>query len=561
MLQDSAQLETQTGRRQPQADPNAFGASEARGAGAIAQGLGKVADVAVEIDDDFNEANARELDNELSRQVRDRLYNPETGYLSTQRGRNAIDARGQVEADIDALAVDLESRARNPRAAAMYRQVARNRLAGALGDVAQHATRETVNYQNEVSEARLNEFVDNAVAAYGDPAAVAAQMDGAVGEIGAVARRLGWDEQTRDNRIRRVQSDMMSRVIVQIAATDPNGAEELFARVRPSLSAQDAGELLTTMRAAQAQARERVSGAVWQTLANGGDPREIPEWQEFSRNPMFGREHETFNEYRRQRARAAAEARMRSNGPAFLAALGASYGAAEQRDQFTAPGALEAFLEEHGAEMSGADMVNLFQRREAIRNGDIGEDSQAITSLQSELMSVSRSALSNHINLNPSDANNDSARAERQRARAYEASLLRETQRWLREHDGQRPVGEEVQVVIGRAVVGMSADDVQDLPDFRVGGVSGRDDDVRVRNGPRRGQGVRVRASTEANVPYDVISVRIRDPLVASLRRRLGDMPTKGEVENAYAAFLSANPQTPEELEQVFDRIIVGGGE
>ena len=101
LIQDSQQLQVGEGRQRVQSSPDAFGAQEARGLAQVGQGLGQVAQVSAEIDDNFNEARAYELDTELSRRIRDRLYNTESGYLSTQRGRNAIDGRAQVEADID----------------------------------------------------------------------------------------------------------------------------------------------------------------------------------------------------------------------------------------------------------------------------------------------------------------------------------------------------------------------------------------------------------------------------------------------------------------------------
>lgn len=312
-IQDSAQLDTGTGRQRVQATPDAFGAQEARALGAVAQGVGKVAQVAAEIDDDFNEARAAELDNQLSSRIRERLYNTNDGYLATQRGRSALDTRGQAEADIDSYAAELADGETNPRARAMFQQVARNRITSELGTIAQHAARENVNYQNQQSEARLNEFTDNAVAAYADPVAVEAQIAGAIGAIGAdgrrqggeietIARRNGWTPEITEQRRRQYQSDVMTSVIVHLATTDPQAADDLMARVRPTLTAQAAGELLTTVRAAQAQARERTTGAVWQALANGQDPTSLPEWEDFTNNPLYGREHETFNEYRRQRA-------------------------------------------------------------------------------------------------------------------------------------------------------------------------------------------------------------------------------------------------------------------
>lgn len=305
LISDTEQLQTGTGRQSISATPDAFGAQEARATGAVAQGLDAVASLAADKDDEFNEAEAQELDNELSRRLRDRLYGQENGYLSTQRGRAAVDGRVQVEADIESLVEEIAGTARNERAAAMFRSVGGRRAASAYGDVATYAAQQSRIYQNEQSEGRINEAIDNAVAAYEDPAVVQANMDTAVSELERLRQREGWSPEAYQSRVRRLQSDMSTRVIVSLAATNPEAAQEMYERVRPQLGAQEAGELLTTMRAAQREAREQVTGSIWQAYANGQDPRQLEEWQDFTTNPLYGREHEAFNEYRRQRAASA----------------------------------------------------------------------------------------------------------------------------------------------------------------------------------------------------------------------------------------------------------------
>lgn len=301
IIQDSATLETATPRSRVQADASDLGATEARGLAQLGQGVGAVAEAASQIDDTFSEAEARDLDAQLAGQLRKRLRDPEAGYLN-QRGRNAVDGRAAVETDIDTMVGETAARASNPRAEAMFRAVAARRRESALGQVADWSSQQTNAYQDQVAEARIQEFIDDAVAAYADPAAVQENVAAGQRELATQGARLGWDEATLAQRQRQFQSDVLSRTVVSLAVTDPAAAEDMYLRIRPDLTAQDAGELLTTMRAAQAQARERVTGAVWQAYANGQDPRGLAEWEDFTSNPLFGREHETFNEYRRQRA-------------------------------------------------------------------------------------------------------------------------------------------------------------------------------------------------------------------------------------------------------------------
>lgn len=552
IIQDSEQLQTGVGRQRVHADPAAFGAAEAQGTAALGRGLKRVEDTLGQIDDEFNEADARALDNELATRVRERLYNQENGYLSTQRGLGAIDGRAQAEGDVDAMAAEIAQRARSPRSRAMFEQVARQRVQSTLGDIASHAARETQSYQNEVSESRLTNFTDSAVAAFGDPVAVQGQIDGAIGEIQSIGTRLGWSPEVTQQRIHQFRSDVMARVIVQLATTDPDAAEEMFAQsaATGTFTAQDLGQLRTGMRAAQAQALERVEGAVWQALANGQNPRTLPEWREFSTNPLFGQAHERYNEYIRNRARAAAEGEQaRSGGPAYMAGFLEADRAARGVDStFIQPGHLEAFVAERAGELTPTDIRALFERRLAIlgrsENAQDVQDSQRVAQINGELARIAQSAYGARLGYDAGQGQNGAAL--RARNDAFEASLARETQRWLAENEGRRPQGQEIQIVIGRAIVGMNDADIRAMPQFRVAENAGRTGtQARGREygtGRERPYALTVHPSTEVVVPYADMDPGLRRDIEEVLVARLHRRPTYGEVENAYAASLQGTP-------------------
>lgn len=296
IIQDSAQLQTDTGRRRNQADANAYGAAEARALGAVSEGLSNVAEVAAEKQDELAETRARELDNELSRRLRDRLYNTETGYFSTARGRNALDGRAQVEGDIDAIVNELAASAPDERSRRLFADVGRRRATDALGDVAVYAARQADEYRNTVSEAAIEESISNAIAVYDDPVQRAAHMDTGVAEIQRLAERMGWDEQVRDNRIRQYQSDLNARVIVQLAESDPDRAMAMFQAIAPSMTAEDRAQLGATMRGVRRQAEENITDEAWTYVSEG---RAIPA-ELWARVP--GRARIDIQDYRRRRA-------------------------------------------------------------------------------------------------------------------------------------------------------------------------------------------------------------------------------------------------------------------
>lgn len=542
LIQDTQQLQTDTGRQRIRYDAGAYGAQEAQALGAVADGLRVGASVAAEQDDELIRARVAEADNELATRIRERMLNIEDGYLSTQRGANALSARDQVEADIDAMAVEIGQRFRDPRAAARYRAVAAERVSSSLGDIAQHAANESRVFDNEQSEGRINNFMDNAVAAYGDEAAVQAQVTGAMAELDVMRQRNGWGEDIYRSRQRQLQSGMLQRVIVSLATTDPEAAQDLYDRLRPGLDAQTAGELLTTMQAAQRDHVERIEGMGWQAIANGRPLNSIdPEaYEELTTNPLLGAAH-----MRLRQAQLAMTNRSGSGGAdatssAYITAL---FTSETDPRLFSEPGALEAYIAQYAGELTRADINALFERRRAISGGQPSEDASAQASAYSAVRQIAAATLGAYgLDLSPRATDSDGQRT----ARAFDAALQREVSRYLRENGGRQPQGEDVQMVIGRAVVGMSDPNLRRLPSFRVRG-------DRSRTRPTlAGRGPRVAAPSEGVVPFDLIPEIMRNQLIVTLRGRLGRNVSRGEVENAYAAYLQGRS---------LDSVIVGAGQ
>jgi len=515
VIQDSAQLDTGTGRQRIQADASAFGGQEARAIGAVAEGLGDVAQVAAQKDDEFNEANARELDNELSARIRDRLHNPESGYLATQRGRNAIDNRAQVEAEVDEIAAEIGARARNPRAAAMYQGVARRRVESALGDIAGYAERETRNYQNEVSEAAITEAIDNAVAAYEDPAVVAQNRSTVLGELSRLRERNGWDDQVLNQRVRQFQSDVSSRIIVQMATTDPEAATSYFERVAPSLTADDRAQLGSTLRAAIRETEEAIIDDAWTHVSEGRmPPRDL-----WARVPG------------RARIDIQNEMRRRNEG-------GAGTGDRARYDELRVmlmdnPQGFARFdLQAERGRLGADNYLRLRQAQEELRAGREPVDANAQRTAYNAIVQTAQAALAPHgFDLAP---DNEQGQVLRQ-------ALLSEVERHIAA-TGAAPTAEEAQILIGRAVISLRS---RDAP--RAAQVEGMPN--RERAGRRGNSGVDVPSVSEVVVPYQAIPADVRLQIGTRLHQRLQRPPTRGEVENAYAQFLQGR------------QLQIGGGE
>lgn len=529
---DSAQLETDTGRRRISATPDAFGAQQARGAGAVAQGLGQVAEAADQVGQRFDEASALDLDNQLTAKIRDRFYNPDNGYLSTAMGRNAVDQRGQAEADIDGYATALAGQAGvTPRAQQLFLRQARQRVQGALGDIATHATAQTQAYLNQQSEGVVSQATNDAVAAFGDSAAVAANVDRATAELGRMRDRLGWSSDEYAARVQNVRSDINTRVITQMATSDPDGAEAMYARIRPTLTAQDAGELQTAMRVAQREHVDQIEGAGWQAYANGQSLQSLGPgvYRELTTNPLLGAAHARLVNAYQERARSFASGeRVRDNAPAYQAALVSSY---NSPSEFMRPGALEAFVARNAGQISNGDVTRLLQLRQQLQQN--GQDVQTQQRAYNAVRGVAQGVLQPYgIDLTVSDR---APPQQRNQAAAFDAALLTAVQNYLATN-GRPPAGEDVQTVIGQAVVGMHSADVQNLPQFRVQNDQGRSGHGAMFGG----QAPAIAPTTEAVVPYGAIPQTQRRQVIASLRQRFHRNPTFGEVENEYAAYLNS---------------------
>src|SRR3990172_3073516 len=127
----------------------------------------QVAEIALDIQRNYNEARVKELDTLASEADRRDLHDPEQGYLSAT-GKSAVERRAdaikQVEdryrAAPDGLDNDMQRR--------MWRDVAQRRQQAALLAIDSHPARETKTYNLRQSEARISTAVQDAVANVGN---------------------------------------------------------------------------------------------------------------------------------------------------------------------------------------------------------------------------------------------------------------------------------------------------------------------------------------------------------------------------------------------------------
>ncbi|MGE0533141.1 MAG: hypothetical protein AB7P35_17670 [Hyphomonadaceae bacterium] len=487
---------------------------------ALAQGLAEASVDLKRLSEERAVAEASELDNELSQRIRERLYNNETGYLTTARGRLAQEYRPRIQQALQDDLEELSQRAGDGPTGRTFRDVASRRLQQALQQIDVHNADEFRTYQNEQSEGRIGEAIDNAVAAYGDEAQVQTQMMTALGELERMRDRQGWSDEIYANRVRQLQTDITSRVIVQLATTDPEAARDMYARVLPNLTAQGAAELRTTMAAAQRDYIESVEGMGWQALANGQPLNSIdPQaYSELTSNPLLGQSHMRLRQAQLSLMQADAEGRA-SGSSAYVDAFLAS-----QRGDpaFVEGDNLERYVEANLDRLSRSDIEALFRRRDALRNNADARDSASrLNTAYNAVRAIARASLGAH-GLTLSEREQDDVGV----TRAFNAALQIEVQRFLEANEGRQPHGEEVQMVIGRAVVGMRDPNLRQLPQFRA---------------DRRPQYARYDDQPSALVPFAAIPEARRNAMIRYLRTvRGGDVNDSTGVTNAMVEALYA---------------------
>lgn len=472
------------------------------GNGALARTLGEASGALEDKVDELSRANAAELDNELSRRIRERMLNPETGYLSTARGGAASARRPEIEEQLRADAAEIAATARNTRSQRMFEDVAARRLSQELDRVAAHDATETRSYLNEQTETRINEFMDNAVAAYDNPAYVQDQRNGILAELKELRQRNGWSDDTYQYRVRQAQSDMSQRVIIQLAETDPAAAEEYFNMVAPTLTAEDRAGLRTTMTNARRQAEDNLIDEAWVHVSNGArPPSEL--W-----NRLPGRARIDIQNEMRRRAEGGAGTGDRT----LIEDLRVM--AIANPDMF-ARADLRAVRSQLG---SYYDELAIAQAQ--VRQGERPPTVEQQRTTFNALQAIAQTTL--NLDLSPTEG---APAAQRNRASAYNAALLREVEQFHANNPGVALDAETAQQIIGRAWVSMRGAGV-DRDQGRVEGDRGR---------TRRSA---VAPTSEVNVPYARIPTDHALRVGTILQRRLGRVPTQGEVENAYSAIL-----------------------
>ena len=190
-------------------------------------------------------AQAATADVNVSNQIREILYAPETGYLGLQQD-NAVSGyevtKQQLEGLTEKALADLPQSVRTRLGPALAR-----RVDGALQKMAVHRKQERTRWLDGAAEARLASTADDTLAAYSNEAEVNEYINIGVGEIRNRAQRQGWSSDQRVATEEAYVSARLRSVVFRRAQDDPSAALAYAERNADRFTAADMADIQSTI--------------------------------------------------------------------------------------------------------------------------------------------------------------------------------------------------------------------------------------------------------------------------------------------------------------------------
>ncbi|NMF99560.1 hypothetical protein GPA27_19465 [Aromatoleum toluolicum] len=178
----------------PRVDP---GQQLAQFGGAVERAGAKV----MQIEDDMqlqqDRAEAKDIDSRFTEGINDLQFNAQSGYLTTQQGKNAVDAYEDTMRTVEKLRNDAMSSTQNTRVRAMIGNVLAERAQSATATMSRHFAAENRKWQVQSSQDRADVTLRDAAANFDNPDVFTRSLGTAHEEVEAQGALLGWDDATK----------------------------------------------------------------------------------------------------------------------------------------------------------------------------------------------------------------------------------------------------------------------------------------------------------------------------------------------------------------------------
>lgn len=234
------------------------------GIGDLGDGLQKVGSMLYDWQDEADTATAKIADAKYSDLIREELYGDQNGFMYASGGE-AMQRRGTVAERLkqaqDAALANL-----TPAQRARAEGAIQARYQGALQSVDQHTASEGRTYLNDASDARVQMFVNDAIAR---PDAASVEISRAELEIKDKAKREGWSPEVTALNLEKVRTATHSGIVERIGNVDALGALDYLGKHKDEMSGSEVARLEGLYAPAAKQQKGRQYGAA---AASGGVP-------------------------------------------------------------------------------------------------------------------------------------------------------------------------------------------------------------------------------------------------------------------------------------------------
>jgi|GEM_PF-6672708 len=198
----------------------AYGADLARGLNALGNVGHEIALDQKKLDD---ETKVKEREVAYTREVRDLLYNPETGFYNLN-GKHAVESRAEVKEKLESLRSSYAGMAENNAQKRLFNHALNLRHEKMLGSIDSFVSRERESWQLETAKARAAEQMSLALDNINDPKALKQSLATGLAEIQAQARLAGLSPESAQLAAAQYQ-DRFHAAIISSLITNDRGAE------------------------------------------------------------------------------------------------------------------------------------------------------------------------------------------------------------------------------------------------------------------------------------------------------------------------------------------------
>lgn len=151
--------------------------------------------IALDMQREANATAAKDIDTQVTSELHDRLYNPESGFMVRQ-GKDAALGSGDVIKGFDDIKRKALDGVQNPAVRQLVEPVVNARMQNALDAVNRHAGQESRRYQIQAADSRAIVSMQDAAFNYTDDNRFAQAVSVAQEETATLAKLNGWDDAT-----------------------------------------------------------------------------------------------------------------------------------------------------------------------------------------------------------------------------------------------------------------------------------------------------------------------------------------------------------------------------